>query len=90
MKTSVFFAENLGHIALRLLSCASVMSDSPLFADFCNLLQTISNQRGTEEKKKRLRRFVHTWRVKYGDFLPAMRLLLPQVWSGISPLKAAS
>ncbi|KAH8548349.1 hypothetical protein BGW37DRAFT_523377 [Umbelopsis sp. PMI_123] len=55
------------------------MSDSPLFADFCNLLQTLSNQRGTEEKKKRLRRFVHTWRVKYGDFLPAMRLLLPQV-----------
>jgi hypothetical protein len=54
---------------------------SPLFADFCSLLQTLSNQRGTEEKKKKLRRFVHTWRVKYGDFLSAMRLLLPQVLS---------
>jgi hypothetical protein len=56
-----------------------MQQESPLFADFCALLQTLSTQRGTEEKKKRLRRFIHTWRARYDDFLPAMRLLLPQV-----------
>lgn len=53
---------------------------SPLFSNLCGLLQSIADQRGTEQKKRRLERFLYDWRAKYGlDVYEAMRLILPHV-----------
>ncbi|KAG0170578.1 DNA ligase (ATP) [Apophysomyces sp. BC1015] len=53
---------------------------TPLFGNFCALLQSISDQRGTQEKKKRLAKYIYDWRFNYGDdFYEAMRLLLPHL-----------
>lgn len=62
---------------------ASGTHDSPLFSDFCRLLESISARKGTDLKKQRLEKYVQEWRAKYGDFFDAMRLLLPHVCIGL-------
>ncbi|RUP14879.1 hypothetical protein BC936DRAFT_139632 [Jimgerdemannia flammicorona] len=58
---------------------SSASRDSPLFSDFCRLLESISARKGTDLKKQRLEKYVQEWRARYGDFFDAMRLLLPHL-----------
>ncbi|CAG8588571.1 7421_t:CDS:10 [Ambispora gerdemannii] len=52
-------------------------SDEPLFSDLCRLLELVQEAKG-DQKKRRLEKYLQTWRRKYGhDFYPVMRLLLP-------------
>ncbi|RUS13496.1 hypothetical protein BC937DRAFT_95234 [Endogone sp. FLAS-F59071] len=61
------------------ITTSSGTHDSPLFSDFCRLLESVSARKGTDLKKQRLEKYIQEWRAKYGDFFDAMRLLLPHV-----------